>query len=48
MNLDWLILAVAEVVSHLGFQSGFYQNLGEQLEQTMLTNQVLWLTVVSQ
>jgi hypothetical protein len=46
--LDRLVLAVAEVIGHLGSQRVFEQQFGELLEQSVLTNQVTWLPVISQ
>ncbi len=42
------ILAVAQVVGHLGLQRPLHQGLGELLEQPVLANQVFRLLVISQ
>lgn len=42
------ILAVAEVVGHLGFQRLLDQQLGELLEQAVLANQVFRFPIFSQ
>ena len=46
--LDRLILAMTEVIGHLGFQCFLNQKLRDLLEQPAFANQVFRLSVVSQ
>ena len=43
-----LVLAVAELIGHLGFQRFLDQQFRELLEQPVLANQVFGLSVISQ